>query len=504
MQRSFNFYLKQNMKNNSTIQWVILCLTSLLFSTEIRAQELKISNPLIVSTGVNDGFSRPRISLINDNQPFVIWVKTGSPNTLYASGKTAEGFDTPMIIGTPGVNPMVTMSAGPNSAARNDTVYIALFSKPVSTSGIFMMRSFDGGKTFNNPVRMVALGSRYIFMPSMHIAPNGEPVSAFITTNTSWLTAFYEVSRSKDGGETFESAIRASSVAPAEVCDCCPASMAFEGDREILMFRNNNNNIRDIWVSMSENRGATFEKGSDIDQTDWEISGCPSTGPDGIISDDSLVSVFMSGAGLSGRIMMSSTSTTSLKTGSHFFLNNDVPQFANQNYPMIAGHGDTLGVVWQQSYQGKTGVFFTWSVNGIDDLKTNIVELDPQGSNNLVTPHIIYANGIFHIVYSDETEKQIMYRQIELQKVSTSVKKSVGIPSIEILPNPTSGHSSIVFPFSDNWSISLYSSSGQLLTTSKFTNTQRGVLEGRHLEPGVYFVKAGTTRYQTHFQWVVN
>ena len=53
-----------------------------------------------------------------------------------------------------------------------------------------------------------------------------------------------------------------------------------------IAFRNNDNNLRDIWLTRSTDGGDSFSSAFDVDETDWIVSACPSNGPHFAIVDD--------------------------------------------------------------------------------------------------------------------------------------------------------------------------------------------------------------------------
>lgn len=61
-----------------------------------------------------------------------------------------------------------------------------------------------------------------------------------------------------------------------------------------VIYRNAINDVRDMRAAISHDGGNTYELGI-IDNNNWIIESCPSSGGEGVIIGDSLVSVFMNG-----------------------------------------------------------------------------------------------------------------------------------------------------------------------------------------------------------------
>lgn len=62
-------------------------------------------------------------------------------------------------------------------------------------------------------------------------------------------------------------------------CECCPSDFWVEDDGEILLgFRNNDQNLREIFVAVAP-PGGDFATSYQVSDTAWEIGGCPFDGP---------------------------------------------------------------------------------------------------------------------------------------------------------------------------------------------------------------------------------
>lgn len=64
------------------------------------------------------------------------------------------------------------------------------------------------------------------------------------------------------------------------VCDCCNISLLVDGTGTLqLYYRENQDNIRDIATMRSTDNGATFSKPAILSKDNWQINGCPHSGP---------------------------------------------------------------------------------------------------------------------------------------------------------------------------------------------------------------------------------
>lgn len=96
-----------------------------------------------------------------------------------------------------------------------------------------------------------------------------------------WYCPEVRAVRSIDGGENWSANIRADIQGEDdEPCDCCHPWIIAGSDGQILVaFRNNLDNIRDIYVARSNDSFTEFSPPVRASFGGWEIYACPSTGP---------------------------------------------------------------------------------------------------------------------------------------------------------------------------------------------------------------------------------
>ncbi|MFD1145140.1 sialidase family protein [Larkinella insperata] len=64
------------------------------------------------------------------------------------------------------------------------------------------------------------------------------------------------------------------------VCDCCPISLLVDASGTLNMYyRENQENIRDIFKISSKDNGKTFSQGEPLYKDNWQVNGCPHSGP---------------------------------------------------------------------------------------------------------------------------------------------------------------------------------------------------------------------------------
>lgn len=470
------------------------------FTIVSSAQSALWDAPVTVALGTTYSNIYPRITLTTSDNPLVVW-ENGGTDKIYSSRWNGSAFTTPITLNPAGVFPYIASWTGAEVASSGDSVFVVFSTEPTATTAqVYTVRSLDGGVTFQDTVRVDQIGTDIPRFPSIAVGLNGNPVVNFMRFNAAFEDPEYSVSRSTTGGASYLAPINPTTMAPGFVCDCCPASIAALGDRQVLLFRNNDNNIREMWGCYSTDGSASFTAAAEVDQTNWNISSCPSSGPSGVIMGDSLVTTWMS----AGDVFISSTNLANQQIGVHRQL---FPiGLGVHNFPVIAGKGDTLAVVWQGSNGGATDIFFTYSVTGTAGLGVNIDTLTAGTSGSQTRPDIQFSNGKFHIVYSDNVGNSVKYLQGTIDPASLGVNEINSQFAIELFTAQVDGKTTIQVrsDLETEASIQLINSSGQQVSTTK-QQIAKGIsaISIPEVQKGIYFVVLETKAGKVYKQKVV-
>jgi hypothetical protein len=383
------------------------------------SQDLEWSDYQSISLG-SDGYGRPRICLTQNNNPFIIWTKDNFPKTINASKWDGNSFSLPYSILPNGLDPAGGWQA-PEIASSNDTVYVVFVSTSITNNAIFLIRSFNGGWNFSDTIRVSDNSNlnRYS-LPNVTINNLGNPIVTYMEYELNWHNPKQIVKTSNDYGTTFGSAVNGSNLSPGEPCDCCRSDIISSGNDVYLLYRNNDVNIRDSYISFSSDGGLTFSSFVDIDFVSWNFPNCPSSTPRGIISGDSLIVARRSGAINSiNEMYLSAVNRFDLQ----FTYNNVIHPlgFGLQDYPELSGNEDTIGLVWQDNRTGVLDCYFSHTVLGASSLSGSIKLTDSSSLGNQTDPDVSYSNRIFYFVYIDNTTHQIMYVTASLNEDISSI-----------------------------------------------------------------------------------
>ena len=449
------------------------------------AQSLNWNSATIVNSDPTLGYTRPKVTLTKANKAVVMWGKANNKE-VYVARQGSSGFNSPVNITPSGVTAFVQNWAGPSMDASGDTVFVAFKAQPEDEGLVYVVRSLDGGATFGDTVRVSS--ENWSRFAEVSVMPGGNPVVTYMEFDSNFVDPRYVVATSADAGASFSTPVDGSLTAPGEVCDCCPGFILAQPQRTILMFRNNDNNLRDIWATVSTDGGNSFPQGTDIDNNNWMINSCPSTGPNAITNGDSLLAVWMSGASGYSRINLGKTDLNTMNTGISTELTPG--STANQNYPKIAGRGDTLAVVWQESAAGKTNIMFAWSTTGISGLLNNTPTIvNPVSSGAKLNPDMIYKNGIFHIVWQDNVSQAVAYRSAQISSGIGIAEGPKQKADLKLYPNPAMGYVNVSSAnLTPDAEFSIYTSLGAEVLSGLHTETPLR-LDVSSLPAGVYFIR---------------
>lgn len=442
-------------------------------------------SPINVGTGATHNNIYPRLTLTNGDVPLVVW-QDNSPALIYTSRKTGTTFSTPIAING-GVASYVVTWTGAELASKGDTAFV-VFMTAIANSKSYLVKTTDGGLTFSDTVRIDNEINRIASFPTIEVMPDGNPIVAYMGSDTlTMMDPAYTVTKSIDGGFSFLPAVEP--ILTGEACDCCPASLAIAGNSQALIFRNNISNLREMWASFSTDTCSTFPISTNIDTTNWIVASCPASAPSGVIVGDSLIYTWMSDGTGDARVYIGTVNVNDQQMGQHRQL---YPVgTTTQNYPVIAGKGDTLGIVWL-GYNGTSqDILFSWSITGASGLGNKIDTITKGFTGHQSRPDLVFNNGKFHVVYSNGVGTQVQYMEgMLVQNVSVEELNSTSDLSIASMNANSSIEILINSKKELKGDVALYNSIGQQMTI-KAIEIKAGANHYSLTPPeisGVYFV----------------
>jgi hypothetical protein len=412
----------------------LLLLIPMISSAQV---ELEWSTQLTVNDNSELGYTRPKVVYTTNNIPVVMWSKKTNQE-VYVARWNGSGFGAPTKVTPNGMKAFAQDWAAPDMSAYGNKVVVTFAAVPEETGLIYTVTSTDGGATFSDTVRVS--NNPITRFPAVTVLPDLSVSVAFMEFEPGYAEPHYAVARSTDGMQAYSTAVKATGPAPGEACDCCPANIISNETKSVLLFRNNDNDLRDIWGCVSNDKGLTFNTVKEIDTTNWMIGACPSSGPSGVLALDSIFYAWMSGASGKSRVMVGAANSTDLKIGQHKILTPQMSSNASQNFPIIAGNGPTLGVVWEENQSGVSSIMLAPSNTGMASLGTDsIYRVNTESNSVAKNPHIAFSAGVYHITWQDIRTQSIFYRSATIKNFVGIEESSKTNEAAVIYPNPASG-----------------------------------------------------------------
>jgi len=369
----------------------------------------------VVSSGSSEGYDRSRIVTTANSNPFVLWSKLSSPKSIRAKKWNGTTFGNAVDI--VGSDLMPTGFIGPEIAAKGDTVYLIFESLLHNNHIIYLKKSFDGGLTFSDTIRVSENSNTHKFaMPNVAVREDGNPVISYMECLPNWTDWKQTVRTSFDFGTTFSAAVDVSFLAPGEPCDCCQSTMVTNGNDDVfLLFRNNDNNVRNSYIAKSNDGGITFTSAQDLDDVNWVFNSCPTSSPVGAVNNDSIMIVRRNGGSGVNELYKSNVNMNDLQKS--YFTQLDASNAPLQDRAEITSFKNSPNwsvVVWEENRNGVKECFY--SVIGSDGQSLdNGVVSDTSIFGHKVEPDISYvSDNTFAITYTASTQYEVHFVFVEL------------------------------------------------------------------------------------------
>lgn len=430
----------------------------------------------------------PRMTLDGSGNPLVVWGRS-SDQSVFFSRWTGTMFTQPVKLNPSWLTVASASWMGPDIASKGDTVYVVVKRTPenTNTNRLFIFTSFNGGVSFNTPVEFAFIADSLSRFPTVTIDESGNPIVAFMKFNASFGDSRWVVLKSTDYGNTFNVDIKVSGWgSSAEVCDCCPGAVTSSGNTCAMMYRDNNNDIRDSWAGISVDNASSFTSGFVLENSNWNINYCTSSGPDGVIIGDTLYAVFMNGASGSLRAYLSKSSVISGALSSVSNLTEPITGLSQQNYPRIATDGKAMAIVWKQIVSGGVQLPILFTNNLADSFPASY---DTVALNNITNTDVAISNGNIYVVWQDDNSGTVKFRS-GAYPISTGIHESTSSNTVSIFPNPFSNSTTLQFSGNlNNATLTIFNVFGKIVKQTMNISGQTFNLTRDNLPSGLYAIQ---------------
>ena len=387
----------------------LISIPTFIFSQLTFSPEIQISDNIT-------GYGRPRMAITANDIPVIIWFKEGGNQSIKISRGNGNGtFTVPIDVVSSDFEP--TGFIGPEIAAKGDTVYIAFICGALSNNTIMIKKSFDGGLTFTDTIRVSPKDNNFKYaMPNVAVMEDGNPVVTYMRSSSTCTDWEQMVNVSTDFGLTFPNEVDGSALAPGEPCDCCKSSVVTFENNVFLIFRNDESNIRNMYISKSTDGGMSFTSVEDLDDIDWIINSCPTSSGYGVVNGDSILIVRRNGGTGVHQLYFSNVDKNTLQK--EYYRELSPIGTGLQDKPSVAGDDNVVGVVWQDARSGNNSCYFTYSTTGTNNLGNTFEMSDSTAIGHKTHADIEYSNGVFYFVYRYNSGHSIMYKEFDVSSVN--------------------------------------------------------------------------------------
>ncbi|MCU0352229.1 MAG: glycoside hydrolase [Cytophagales bacterium] len=294
----------------------------------------------------------PRLVTDANQNPVLSWTeKTGEEAKFYYAVSTDGGrtFGKKIQVTAP-TDISVHAEGMPKVAFKADGTVIATFERKFPTedapraSNLYYVLSRDNGRTWTSPQFLHAdttAGKGHSFCDLTRLA-DGEIAAAWLDVKT----------HEKSGGRTVKFAktqpgggFGKEVLVDKKACECCRTKVfaAPDGDIHVLYRDLSGDNIRDISRAVSTDGGRTFTDPATIHADEWQINGCPHTGPSVAQAGDKLYAAWFTGKDSKEGVKV--CEMPSGKVVHH--INRTAAR-----HPQLAALSDgTLALVWDESFK---------------------------------------------------------------------------------------------------------------------------------------------------------
>jgi hypothetical protein len=204
----------------------------------------------------------------------------GAGNSVYFARSDDQGrtWTKPAVISSTG-RLSLGMHRGPRIAFAGKALLISATVDQGPGGNLLVWRSLDGGSTWSkgDQVNDLPAAAR----EGLHaMAARGDRVFlAWLDARSKEKKLFGAVS--SDGGATWAENRLIYESASGSICECCAPSASLDAHGTIYaMFRNNLTGNRDLYLTRSRDGGKTFEAAQRLGVKSWNFNACPMDGGD--------------------------------------------------------------------------------------------------------------------------------------------------------------------------------------------------------------------------------
>ena len=272
----------------------------------------------------------------------------------------------------------------------------------------FTSFSGDGASVFlsrdaNDPVQVSGSPRPETNLVHMTTSPNGAPLLAWLEDAT--------LSVGRDVGDELveEEAV------DDTTCDCCNPVPVFADGSLVVAYRDldtiDDEIVRNVVAIRSRDGGQEFEAPVAVADEDWFISGCPFTGPDVAVVDDTVVVAWMDARQSVHPDQADSSIWVDRSTDGGAKFGDDLAVASGDlhKWPALAVDGNGLvHLVWE-TLGAEGGLSYAWSDDEGATFSDPVLLVDREATRGAApgSPSAVFHDGLLIVTWADGHDGQV-------------------------------------------------------------------------------------------------
>ena len=312
--------------------------------------------------------SAPAVAVTRDGKIVLAWIaQQGHDNNLFVAQPGSD--PKPVRVNPEGLS-VDSLHQPPGLAlGPGGEVYVSWSSaKPVPEGGLFasdlrLSRSLDGGRTFENPLRVNEDRPISHSFEGLGVAPDGTVIVSWIDSRDGVSTGGTYLARVTERGSRVEKTLK---LDEGETCVCCRIDVAAgPGDTVAVAWRKVfPGSIRDMVVGLSRDGARSFSPAGLVHADRWKINACPHRG--GSVAMDGRGRVYLAWYTETAEgqpRMLFAASGDGLRFGPPSRLNTAAGYIPDQ-VRLAADPAGRVAIVWEEATAVRRRVLLRYSTDG--------------------------------------------------------------------------------------------------------------------------------------------
>ena len=336
---------------------------------------------------------------IDENIIHLTWVSIlgNNKNIIYSKSENyGESFSDPIQINYVNNNIIAYGQSGPKISIYNAKVYIAYTDDRSGITSVYLNISNDFGETWEEETLIT--DTPYLNMyQDFKIDNQGNLHLVYYNYASNYELADVRYRIFEVGNNEFNASLVLGVVTDnMEPCDCCQPDLEIDINGDIyVIYRNNEQNIRDAYIAVKRYGDASFSEYFQASNLQDFIGFCPSSGPSLDINDGKISIAYTSYN--NQNVYTSVSNLEDMNFLNYINVNPNSDSF--QNYPYVL-LDNNLHVVWVD--QNGFDIFYGMS-NTENNTILNIQKINDDNSDSTQKDPIIYkGNDMLYSFWSDQ------------------------------------------------------------------------------------------------------